>query len=302
MDSVMSLKETHEFWHEVFSWTDSATPRILLNVLGFGLLSCLIVLASGSIEARWHMKLGLPLGPQELTGTVLGLVLVFRTNAGYERWWEARRLWGGIVNQSRNLAIGAVAFGGSHTDWRNTLLKLIASFSHAARHSLRDDPDLPDVERIAGPDPATAAIDSDHSPAHIALLISQKLKEALDAGWITGFEFQQLDRERITLIDHIGGCERIRKTPMPRVSSIKIRQFLVLFLISLPLSLLHKLDAQWLNPILTMLVAFPLLSLDEIGEELQYPFDPDGISPLPLESICQTIETNVLSLSGKDDK
>src|SRR5262249_51666227 len=86
------------FWREALAWSGSATPRIPRRVAVFGLISAVVCTTSGP-------DLAMPVGPHEVAGAVLGLFLVLRTNAGYDRWWEARRLWGGIVNQTRNLAL-----------------------------------------------------------------------------------------------------------------------------------------------------------------------------------------------------
>jgi putative membrane protein len=119
---------------------------------------------------------------------------------------------------------------------------------------------------------------------------------------LDGFAFLQLDKERATLIDHIGACERILKTPLAKVYSIKIRRFIALFLVTLPFALLHRTNGDWLVPIITMLVAYPLISLDQIGIELQNPFSESNLSHLPLEDISKTIEGNLLGLlSGESE-
>jgi putative membrane protein len=110
------------------------------------------------------------------------------------------------------------------------------------------------------------------------------------------FAFLQVDRERALLIDSYGGCERILNTPMPRAYSIKIRHFIVLFLLTLPLALLHRLDSDWLIPLITMLVAYPVLSLDQLGVELENPFLTRNLSHLPLDGLSATIEENVLGV------
>ena len=110
------------------------------------------------------------------------------------------------------------------------------------------------------------------------------------------FAFMQVDRERAALIDHIGACERILKTPLPLVYAIKIRRFIALFLLTLPFALLHRINGDWLIPLITMLVAYPLISLDQIGIELQNPFAKANLSHLPIGDISETIEKNVVGL------
>jgi putative membrane protein len=122
------------------------------------------------------------------------------------------------------------------------------------------------------------------------------LGEARDKSQLDSFAFLQLDKERATLIDHIGACERILKTPLATVYSIKIRRFIALFLLTLPFALLLRTNSDWLVPIITVLVAYPLISLDQIGIELQSPFDRSNLSHLPLDDISKTIEVNLLGL------
>jgi putative membrane protein len=234
--------------------------------------------------------------PYELAGAILALLLVLRTNAGYDRWWEARKLWGGIVNQSRNLAITALSYGPSDPAWREALANWTAAFPHAARRSLRGERELPELVPLVGAAGAAQVAAADHMPNYVAWVLAGLLREANRRGQLSDFAFLQADKERATLIDHIGACERILKTPLPGAYAIKVRRFIVLFLVTLPFALLHKLDSPWLIPLVTMLVAYPLVSLDQIGAELQNPFSPRRLSHLPLDDISRAIEWNVLAL------
>ena len=126
--------------------------------------------------------------------------------------------------------------------------------------------------------------------------LADLLREACDTDDMDRFAFLQLDRERAALIDHIGACERILKSPLPLVYAIKIRRFIALFLLTLPFALLHRLNSDWLVPFITMMVAYPLMSLDQIGVELQNPFSKANLSHLPIGDISATIERNLLGL------
>jgi putative membrane protein len=133
-------------------------------------------------------------------------------------------------------------------------------------------------------------------PSFVAAILADSLHDARATLKMDGFAFIQVDRERSLLINHIGACERIAKTPLPRAYSINIRRFIVIFLLMLPFSLLHLLDSDWLIPFITMLVAYPLLSLDQIGVELENPFSTSNLSHLPLDDISADIERDVLSI------
>jgi putative membrane protein len=287
------------FWREAFALHGSVTPRVMPLVLAFGLIAGLTCLISWLIEKPLQMRLALAVAPFEFAGAALAVLLVLRTNAGYDRWWEARKLWGGIVNQSRNLVVSAISYGPSNSEWREALVRWAATFPHVARHSLRGEGPAIEVSRLVGAQASQQVASSPHMPSFVAWKLATLLQEACDRGEMDRFAFMQIDRERALLIDHIGGCERILKSPLPRVYSIKIRRFIVLFVLTLPLALIHRLNGEWGNwlvPFITMLVAYPLLSLDQIGIELQNPFSKATLSHLPLDDICATIECNLMGM------
>lgn len=286
------------FWHEAFAVHGSVTPLVLRDVFAFGAYAVAVCGAASWIERTWQKHIGLEVAPYEVAGAgaVLGVLLVFRTNAGYDRWWEARKLWGGIVNQSRNLAISALSYGPVSYEWKEKFVRWTAAFAHIARTSLRGEPVSPEVVALVGPGGAEQLAAAGHRPSFVSLKLGTLLRAARDRSQLDSFAFLQLDKERAMLIDHIGACERILKTPLAKVYSIKIRRFIALFLLTLPFALLHRTNNDWLVPIITMLVAYPLISLDQIGIELQNPFSKSNLSHLPLDDISMTIESNLLAL------
>lgn len=287
----------NNFWRDAFSIKGSITPYIIPYVLLFGVISLAICYSSSWLEQKYGFRMALEVGPHEFAGTVLGLLLILRTNAGYDRWWEARKLWGGIVNQSRNLAISALAYGPKDAQWRRRFLEWTAAFPHAARCSLRGEHACENVTRLAGPDYVPELAGIAHMPSYVTFKIGEMLKDACDKHFMDRFAFMQIDKERATLIDHIGACERILKTPLPKAYSIMIRRFIMLFLVTLTFPLLHRVEGgEWSVPIVVMIVAYPLISLDRIGVEMQNPFAKRNLSHLPLDSICMTIESNICGM------
>lgn len=295
----MSDHTRHPFWREAFALQGSILPLVGPRVLIFGLLALAICAAGWLVEWSCQVRIAVEVTPFELAGAVLGLLLVLRTNAGYERWWEARKLWGGFVDRSRNFIIGAMAYGPADASWREQVARWAASYPHIARHTLRGETPGAEVVNLLGPESSEQLARAGHMPSFVALRLADLLRDACERRGMDRFAFLQVDRERALLIDNYGGCERILNTPLPRVYSIKIRHFLFLFLITLPIALLHRLPADWLVPLVTMLVAYPLLSLDQIGVELENPFARENISHLPLDGIATTIEGNVLGIWRK---
>lgn len=289
----MDNQSRRDYWQEAFAIQGSITPHVLKSVIIFGGIASVICILTLLAEHVVGRSMRLQLLPFEFAGAALGLLLVLRTNSGYERWWEARILWGGMVNQSRNVAIGGLAYGPKDARWRSEFVKWAACFSHASRCSLRGEPPSEEIRELLGEEDFRQLEKAGHLPGFVAMKLALLLQQATTELGMDRFAFMQVDQQRAVLIDHIGGCERILKTPLPPVYSIKIRRFITLYLVTLPFALLHHLGGDWLVPLITMLVAYPLLSLDQIGVELQNPFYKKNLGHLPLGDISSTIETNL---------
>jgi len=292
----MAIQPQQGFWQQAFAIQGSITPLVSRYVLSFGLIAAAICVLDWAFEWLFQVQIALEIAPYEFAGATLGLLLILRTNAGYDRWWEARKLWGGIVNQSRNLAISGLAYGPSSPVWRERFIGWAAVFPHVARCSLRNEQPSPEIAVLVGSSNAKRIAASAHMPSFVALSLAELLREACDRYEMDRFAFMQIDRERAMLIDHVGACERILKTPLPLVYAIKIRRFIALFLVTLPFALLHRISSDWLIPLITMMVAYPLVSLDQIGIELQNPFSKANLSHLPLGEISANIEGNLKGL------
>lgn len=278
------------FWKDAFTWQGAVTPLVMPRVLLFGLYGLLVGLVHRVLG--WS---GLESGPVEFTAAFLALLLVLRTNAGYDRWWEARKLWGGLVNQSRNLAIAGLTYGPRDAEWRERFVRWTAAFSHVARRSLRGERELPELVPLLRDAGAVERISrAQHMPSFVAFTLAGLLREAVEHGGMDRFAFHGADRERAQLIDHLGGCERILRTPLPHIHAIKLRRFIVLYLLALPIAVVGS--VWWLPGLVTALVAYPILAIDQIAVELENPFSPRNLSHLPIGSICETIEGNLLAL------
>jgi ion channel-forming bestrophin family protein len=282
--------ERRDFWREVMSLTGSVTPYVMKRVAVFGLWGA----AVWWVANYTHVHTGLGVAPYEIIGVVLALVLVLRTNSGYDRWYEGRKLWGGIVNQSRNMGLIGTAYGPNDPAWRNDYLRWTAAFPKLARHYLRDERDFADLQGLLSNEEIDQLEGHNHPPLAASLSIARMLQSARDCDAMDGFAFMKAEEQRGQLIDHIGACERIVATPLAKVVSIKVRHFIFLYLMVLPLAIVDR--SGLLTPFLTMLVAFPLLSLDQIGIELENPFSVRRLSHLPLTEIGEKIQRNVMAL------
>jgi putative membrane protein len=288
---LKNREEDRSFISSAFSWVGSVTPRIMPRVL-----AALVYSIAVKIAFYLDPRIGLEIAPFEYSGAALGMLLVFRLNAGHDRWWEARKLWGGIVNQSRNLALGAWAYG-KGDEWKHLFLRWVAVYPHVMCSSLRGERDPSRFSRLVGQEEAEQIVRFNHMPSYVAGRLMFLLKIATHKEGITGFEFLSMEDQRGELINHIGACERILRTPMPVVIAIEARRFILAFLALLPFALAP--EVGWLTPLVTVLVAHPLFCLDQIGIELQNPFHQSNLSHLPIDEICERIEANVLEYGNQ---
>src|SRR5947209_4048586 len=188
------------FWTEALTVGGSALPLVLPRALVIGLFAALVTAVDLNVELP---SVGIEITPFELAGGTLSVLLVLRTNAGYERWWEGRRLWGGIVNQSRDLVIAALSYGPPDPQWRASLVRWTVVFAHVTRRSLRGERNLPEVAALLGDEQARRIAAAEHMPSFVNRTIADQLGQARDRHALDPFTFLQIDRDRATLNDHL---------------------------------------------------------------------------------------------------
>lgn len=289
-NKCVNMPESKSFLGTALAWKGSVTPKVLPRVIVAAIYALIICY----IEPLFP-GFSFSITPFEYSGALLAVILVLRVNAGHDRWWEARKIWGAIVNQSRNLALVIYGYGDQSNEIRQTLLKWIAAWPHVMRGSLRKELQLQEVSELLGEDETEKIRKSENTSMYVAHKIISMLHSLRMQG-MDSYVFQRAETERSQLIDAIGACERIRNTRMPLVLAIKTRRFILLFLLLLPFALVDR--TGWLTPLIVALASYPLFSLDEIGAELQNPFSPRNLSHLPLDAICKTISNNVMGLTN----
>ena len=286
----INQSEYPSFLESALAIHGSVSPRVFKKVLAVSVYACFISLLSVFIP--WF---SLPISPFEYAGAIMGLILVFRVNAGYDRWWEGRKLWGTVVNCSRNLAIVIISYvEPSNKSERDKILGLIAAMPYLMKNNLRGTTSTEEVKHLLCDETYAELHQWQHKPNLISLKLALMLSQMLKSDNLNQFSFLKAEELREIIVDCQGACERILKTPMPFVMAIKSRRFILLFLIILPLALVNY--SVYINPIIVALVGYALFSLDQIGVELQNPFSIENLSHLPLNDICRTIEHNVMEI------
>ncbi|MEG1592203.1 bestrophin family protein [Chryseobacterium sp.] len=227
-----------------------------------------------------------------LLGFVLSLLLVFRTNTAYDRWWEGRKLWGKLVNDTRNFAIKINTILSDDRDSANQIGRYLKYYPHfLAKHLSQEstrlalDEDYSEIEKSL----------RNHGPTDLVILLTHKLHQLKKEGKISDVEMLYLDTQISGFLDVCGGCERIKNTPIPYSYSSFIKKFIILYVLALPIAYVINLGLFMIP--LTVFVYYVLMSLELIAEEIEDPFNNDE-NDIPMETIAQNIEKNVHQIMG----
>jgi putative membrane protein len=270
----------------------SVIREIIGRVLICGVWSAGVVVVC-QITSRSDHSLGIPETGHVLVGVALGLLLVLRTNASYDRYWEGRKQWGSMVNASRNLARTSSVYLAEDPDLVRALLGWTAAFSRATMHHLRGSADIgsPIVDLPA------EEIQEVLSEGRLPLAISRRMTAVIATGRkrnvISDIQLATLDQNVQALIDVLGACERIHNTPMPFGYVVHLRRALILYCATLPFALAERFG--WATVPAVLLIAYNLMGIEEIGIEIEDPFGYQD-NDLALDEICNTIDADLLGV------
>jgi putative membrane protein len=228
-----------------------------------------------------------------LLGVILSIFLVFRTNSAYDRWWEARKQWGALVNNSRNLAIYVDSmWPESDKDIRRFMAKHISNFSLALAEHLRNGTQLNKLVYMHE-DEVAYYESKNHIPNFIALRIFQRIASGHRKGDINEGDYINIKAQHQSLLDILGACERIKKTPIPFSYAVYLKILITAYALVMPIGLVEVFG--WLTIPIVMLIFFALLGVELMGEEIEDPFGLD-CNDLPTGDIAHTIKRNVFEI------
>jgi putative membrane protein len=235
-----------------------------------------------------------PILASVIPSIVLGLLLVFRTNTAYERFWEGRKCWGSMVNTIRNLArqIWVCIDEKQPEDKDNKIdaLNLLAAFGIATKLHLRSEPINSDLEALIPESKYITLKIINNPPLEIAFWISDYLQQQYNRNCLNSYQMASFQELLNILVDNLGACERILKTPMPLAYAIHLKQLLFLYCFLLPFQIVESLG--WWTGLISALVSFTLFGIEAIGLEIENPFGYDE-NDLPLDTICKTMKRNI---------
>lgn len=223
----------------------------------------------------------------QLVGFVISLLLIFRTNTAYDRWWEGRKKWGELVNDTRNVSIKLASIVKEDKD-RDFFMRMIPNFVFAAKENLRSGIIYDELE--LRPEEREYLTNKEHKPLAITQLIYQRLVDLKRKGLMSEQEFNVLDKNCNKLMDSLGACERIRNTPIPFSYSLFIKKFIFIYITTLPLAFVTIFG--YLSALIATFVFYVFVSIEVLAEEIEDPFGKDD-NDLPTDMLCDKIRSNV---------
>lgn len=275
-----------DIWNLTTSWT---IRKILNGVIMVGILSAVICISLSyfQIEPRLNSSIF------SLLGIVLSILLVFRTNTAYDRWWEGRKQWGALVNNTRSMAMNLqAALPQEDQASRAYFAKYIANFCIALKEHLRQGVKMEELIYL-NEDEKNELLAAQHKPNYLATAIYQKMQVVYKAGAFTDADMINLRPQHHALVDIMGACERIKKTPIPFSYAVYIKVFVSLYGLMLPFGLFK--DFGFYTIPLTMFIFFAMLGLELMAQEIEDPFGLD-CNDLPTGDIALTIKKNVFEI------
>jgi putative membrane protein len=289
-------------------------PGTMLQIRGTALLQILPWLLAlvawaalvSAMYTAWDLsRYSLTITPFTLIGLALSIFLGFRNNACYDRWWEGRKLWGQLINTSRSVARQTLTLVGGPREeqiaveaFRRELVRRQIAYVYALKAHLRTRAGWDELKALLDPEEVESLARVINVPNAIVLETGRLYRQAFDRGWVDRMHLPVLEESLTRLLDIQGGCERIKKTPVPLSYTILTHRIVGVYCVSLPFGIAETVG--WMTPAVVALVAFAFLGLDDVGTQLEDPFEEDA-NDLPLHAMCVTIDRDLRQMIGESE-
>lgn len=297
----MILYDRGRWLHMVFRTHGSVVKEVMPRVLAATFVAIVVMLAQDRYPV---LRRSLTTAPFLLTALPIGIILGFRNSSSYDRFWEARKHWGGLVNTTRSFSrqIDFLIRGGDDAKaFKKQMAYRVMAAVHALRLTLRNEKSAKELEQLRPflSDEEIAPLAVEPSPASVILhRVGQDLGIAYERGWIAEMHLPTLEQTVVGMTDVVGATERIKNTPTPVSYVLFIHRAVAFYCFLLPFGVLETI--KLLTPVVCFFVSYALFSLDAIGDELDDPFrrTPNG---LPLDFVARNIEIFMRRRLGETD-
>lgn len=270
----------------------SVAPRVLPRTI------LVAIVGAGAVWTYEHRAFKIAPVAHTMIGVALGLLLVFRTNASFDRWWEGRRSYGMLVNRTRDLARQLRGYAATNPESRavvERIIRWIDLFFALVLQTLRNEADLTALGALATTEEREILGSKKTRPAVVLAWVTAAVDGLARDGVLTDARLLAIDGNLTSLLDSSGACERIARTPVPFAYAQHIKLFVTLFCFTMPFVLVDGLG--WMTPAAAACLAYALFGIDEIGVEIEDPFGYDP-NDLPSERIARVIRLGLGDVSG----
>ncbi len=290
----MIIRPRLNWFRMLLAWRGSVLPQLLPRLF---IVLCLSFVAVASHDHILKVTVNLSTVPFSLIGIALAVFLGFRNNASYDRYWEGRKLWGQLLNETRSLTREALTLPSASDAAARArqLVGILGALPHALRHQLRHtDPQIDLAQRLP-PALLERVLASRFRPMTLLLCASEWVRNEVREGRLDGFAVLAFERNLNGLSDVIGGCERISTTPLPFAYTVMIHRTVYFFCGMLPFGLVDSIGA--LTPIFAVFVAYAFMAHEAIASQIEDPFGTED-NDLALSAMSVYIEAALHDLLG----
>lgn len=292
----MIIRPRHHWFRLLFVWRGS----VLSDIIGRLVLVFAVSVFSVLSRNWWmsaHADSALSIPPFTLMGVALAIFLGFRNSVSYERFWEARKQWGGLLVVARSLVrqVASSLPGPGSAGLRHRVVRQVAAFAYALKHQLRDTDAAADLALRLEPELLITVGAARFRPQLILLALARSLAEAQRRGEMSDLQLQSIDKSLNVLADTSGACERIASTPIPYTYRVLMNRTVMVYCLLLPVGLAPSVG--WVTPLIATFVAYTFLALEVIGEQIEEPFGTEP-NDLALDALCHTIELSICEMEG----
>ncbi|WP_316803134.1 bestrophin family protein [Pedobacter nototheniae] len=291
----MIIRKREHWFRLLFVWHGSVLPRLLPRLALLFIFALGVVYLHGAV---FSFKIPLNPAPFTLFGIALALFLGFRNNASYERFWEGRKLWGALLNDTRSLARQAITISGYTTENQevNNFVRLLIAFTYALKHQLRGTEAKADMEQRLPANVVAEILPAQYKPILLLKKMGVWVQDAKLSGKIDSIIQATFEENFNKLSDIVGGCERIASTPIPYSYRVLLHRTVYLYCFLLPFGLVDSLG--WLTPLIVVFIAYTFVAFEAIADEIEEPFGTEA-NDLALNSMCEMIESTLLEMAGE---
>ena len=295
----MILRERPSGLKLFFLLRGSTMPRIGWVLLFNIVLAIAVTITHGML---FQFKVTVTAIPFTLIGLPLAIFLGFRNTAAYDRYWEARKLWGELVLRSRNLARQCLHLvdvpAGASREVPERMVRRAVAFCHALRLQLRGGADTQPVEAMLSAPEWQAVSASTNRAAALMMNMGADLATCRRQGWVDSIASAQIDKTLSAMTSAAASCERIAGTPVPFSYTLLLHRTAYIYCFLLPFGLVDTTGV--LTPLVVGVIAYTFFGLDALGDEIEEPFGTEA-NDLPLDAICRGIEIQMLEALGVKD-